>query len=146
MANIMKEVASSLGIELEEEFKVEGYTTRYKLSEDGLKRWVDSCKDWIPTSGLEEILTGVCEIIKSSELILNDAEKDYLSAVIKPFRDRIIYIKKLEDGMDEYIGINLKYYASETDSEGFALPSFKRGTRYSKMETDKKYTLDELGL
>ena len=146
MANVMKEVAKALGVELEEEFRIEGYTTRYKLSEYGLESWSGTCKDWCPTSELEEILTGVCKIIKPSELILNDDEKDYLSAVIRPFRDRVICIKKCEDEQDEYIGIQLKYYANEIVIDTLILPSFKRGTRYSKMETDKKYTLDELGL
>ena len=146
MANVMKEVANALGIELEEEFRIEGYTRRYKLSENGLEFWGDTCKDWCPSSGLEEILTGVCKIIKPSELILNDAEKEYLSAVIKPFRDRVIYIKKLEDGQDEYIGIVLQYYGSETDREGFVLPSFKRETMYKSMQAGKDYTLKQLEL
>ena len=146
MANVMKEVASALGIELEEEFRIEGYTTRYKLSEYGLERWGDICKDWYPTSGLEEILTGVCKIIKPSELILTDAEKDYLSAVIKPFRDRVICIKKCEDDQDEYIGVQLRYYANEIVTDTLILPSFKKGTMYNKMETEKEYTLEELKL
>lgn len=146
MANIMKEVANALGIELEEEFKIEGYTRRYKLSENGLEFWGDTCKDWCPSSGLEEILTGVCKIIKPSELILTDTEKDYLSAAIKPFRDRVICIKKCEDEQDEYIGIQLKYYANEMVTDTLILPSFKRGTMYNKMETEKEYTLEELKL
>ena len=146
MANVMKEVANALGIELEEEFRIKGYTTSYKLSEYGLECWGDTCKDWYPTHGLEDILTGVCEIIKPSELILNDAEKEYLSAVIKPFRDRVICIKKCEDEQDEYIGIQLKYYANEIVTDTLILPSFKRGTIYNGMETDKSYTLEELEL
>ena len=146
MANIMKEVANTLGIELEEEFKIEGYTIRYKLSEYGLERWDDTCKDWYLASGLEEILTGVCKIIKLSELILNDDERNYLSAIIKPFRDRVICIKKCEDEQDEYIGIQLKYYANEIVTDTLILPSFKKGTMYNKMETEKEYTLEELRL
>ena len=146
MANIMKEVANSLGIELGEEFRIEGCTMKYQLSETGLEFWSDTCKDWCPTHGLAEILTGICKIIKQSELILADAEKDYLSAVIKPFRDRVICIKKCEDEQDEYIGIQLKYYANEIVTDTLILPSFKKGTIYSKMETEKEYTLEELGL
>ena len=146
MANIMKEVANSLGVELGEEFRIEGCTMKYQLSETGLKFWSDTCKYWCPTYGLEEILTGVCKIIKPSELILDDAEKDYLSAVIKPFRDRVIYIRKLEDGTDGFIGMKLKYYANETDKETLLLPLFKRGTMYKNMKLDKEYTLEELGL
>ena len=144
--NKMKEVAKLLGVELEEEFRIEGYTRRYKLSENGLEFWCDTCKDWCPTHGLEEILTGICKIIKPSELILTDTEKDYLSAVIKPFRDRVICIKKCEDEQDEYIGIQLKYYANEIVTDTVILPSFKKGIIYSKMETEKEYTLEELGL
>ena len=144
--NIMKEVANSLGVELGEEFRIEGCTMKYQLSETGLEFWSDTCKDWCPTHGLEEILTGVCKIIKPSELILTDDEKHYLSNVIEPFKDRVICIKKCEDEQDEYIGIQLKYYANEIVTDTLILPSFKKGTMYSKMETEKEYTLEELGL
>ena len=146
MANVMKEVAKLLGVELEEEFRIEGYTRRYKLSENGLEFWCDTCKDWCPTHGLEEILTGICKIIKPSELILTDTEKDYLSAVIKPFRNRIISIRKYRFNQDEYIGIYVKYYAETDENEMITLPVFKEGTIYKGMELNKDYTLEELGL
>lgn len=70
--------------------------------------------------------------------ILDEKEKEYLSAVIKPFRDRVKYIKKVED-IGEYITIGLK-------DENLLFPYFDKGTMYKGMELDKKYTLKELGL
>ena len=84
------------------------------------------------------------------EPVLDEKEKEYLSAVIKPFRDRVIYIKKIymyfgyrkdyeyifgELGCNEYNVVDI-----------FALPYFPKGNMYKGMETDKKYTLEELGL
>lgn len=83
------------------------------------------------------------------EPILDEEEKKYLSAVIKPFRDRVIYIKKI----DMYLGCNkdAEYIFGELGNEdnvvdAFSLPYFPKGTMYKGMETDKKYTLEELGL
>lgn len=70
--------------------------------------------------------------------ILDEKEKEYLSAVIKPFRDRIEFIAKRRM-FDDYICIGL-------NDEAISLPYFKKGTMYKGMKLDKKYTLKELGL
>ena len=83
------------------------------------------------------------------EPILDEEEKKYLSAVIKPFRDQVIYIKKI----DMYLGCNkyCEYIFGELGNKDdvvdtFALPYFPKGNMYKGMETNKKYTLEELGL
>ena len=83
------------------------------------------------------------------EPVLDEEEKEYLSAVIKPFRDRVIYIKKI----DVYLGCNKydEYILGELGNKDdvvdtFALPYFTKGSMYKGMETNKKYTLEELGL
>lgn len=72
--------------------------------------------------------------------ILNEAERKYLSAVIRPFRDRVRSITKLLRLNDkgEYIVIDA----------GFQMffPDFKPSTMYKGMELGKEYTLEELGL
>lgn len=74
--------------------------------------------------------------------ILDDVEKRYLSAVIRPFRKRVDSIMKISDPLSydkEYIFIKL-------DEDSFSLPYFKIGTMYQGMELEKVYTLEELGL
>ena len=71
--------------------------------------------------------------------ILDDAEKRYLSAVIRPFRDRVKYIKKIDGACEEYIYIQL-------NKDWTILPRFKEGTMYKGMEPGHKYSLEELGL
>ena len=81
--------------------------------------------------------------MEHDEKILNDSEKKYLSAVIKPFRDKVLYIVKSSLGntnMEEYISIHFE------KSEFICFPKFKKGTMYKGMETNKNYTLEELGL
>ena len=73
------------------------------------------------------------------EPILDDAEKNYLSAVIKPFRNRVQYIKKIDCACEEYIQIQL-------NSDWTILPHFRTGTMYKGMKSDHGYTLEELGL
>ncbi len=71
--------------------------------------------------------------------ILTDKEKAYLSAVIKPFRVKVGYVKKIDCGKREFLKIYL-----EDDSIPF--PFFTKGTMYTGMECEKDYTLEELGL
>lgn len=74
--------------------------------------------------------------------VLDDVENEYLSAVIKPFRNRVKYIVKTY-GVSEarqFIRIIM------CDGEYSNLPFFKGGTMYKGMKVDKQYTLQELGL
>ncbi|EFW24195.1 hypothetical protein [Solobacterium moorei] len=75
--------------------------------------------------------------------ILTDKEKDYLSAVIKPFREDVECIEKVESyyGENEFIHITMK-----KDDDYCELPDFENGTMYKGMEANKVYTLKELGL
>lgn len=72
--------------------------------------------------------------------VLNAKEKEYLSAVIRPFKGRVDYIKKFDITGKEFICIYLK------NDENIDFPYFKKGTMYKGMKRDKKYTLKELGL
>lgn len=85
------------------------------------------------------------EWLLSEAQILDDAEKAYLSAVIKPFRKFVISIKKLEstDGWEI-----ISFYSQNSQSCGCVtiLPPFQSGTRFKGMELGKEYTLEELGL
>lgn len=92
-------------------------------------------------AGIKKFLEWLEEEYKSP--ILDDVEKAYLSAVIKPFRKRIEYIEKTDnyyvDGK-QFLSIGLV-----TDDHCY-LPFFKKGTMYKGMEANKAYTLEELGL
>ena len=82
------------------------------------------------------------EIDIATPEILDDVEKRYLSAVIRPFRKRVDSVMKISDPLSydkEYIFIKL-------DEDSFSLPYFKTGTMYQGMELEKVYTLEELGL
>ena len=75
--------------------------------------------------------------------ILEDVEKAYLSAVIKPFRKNIKYIVKFKRYSDkkEYI-----YMTMKKDDDYCTLPVFEKGKMCKGMELSKPYTLEELGL
>ena len=56
-------------------------------------------------------------------------------------------MKTDEDDRSEFIEIRSKHYdVNKIVGELIMLPSFKKGTMYKNMKTDKKYTLKELGL
>ena len=144
--NKMKGVAALLGIKLKEEFKVKGLTYKYKLIESGLKDLSDISSEWEDSSILEDLLAGKWEITKLPKQILDNEEKAYLSSVIKPFRNRILYIRKISSIKSEFIEIALTRYDDKNYNSSFTLPVFKRGTMYKGMEPENKYTLKELKL
>ena len=73
--------------------------------------------------------------------ILTDKEKAYLSAVIKPFRERTIFVGKVCCVNDEK-----EFIYVEFGNECFTFPLFAKGTMYKEMEVNREYTLKELGL
>ena len=75
--------------------------------------------------------------------ILDDVERRYLSAVIRPFRDEIHEIAKHNVTNGKYQWID---FIGKDEYAGFYLPNFKAGTMYKGMEVGRKYTLEELGL
>lgn len=126
----------------------------FTIKEDdgrGFPRWVFSPKDieYVVKQkhfkSLPSNYTGTIKVengfIQEKE-ILDDTEKRYLKAVIRPFKNKVSHISKEDcyDG-DCYISIELN-----TDEENIKLPYFKKETMYNGMEEDKKYTLKELGL
>lgn len=78
--------------------------------------------------------------------ILDKVEKKYLRNIIKPFRDRVIYIKKVKSYYNDayFISINIssKYIP---EGEIICFPFFNN-KMYEGMEDRKEYTLEELGL
>ena len=78
------------------------------------------------------------------EPVLDDVEKEYLSAVIKPFRNKVKNIVKISGigkSKEQYIRIVL----GELDFMNF--PNFNKNTgMYKGMEADRLYSLEELGL
>lgn len=76
--------------------------------------------------------------------MLNDEEKAYLSAVIKPFRKKVKHIVKINlcsSPEEQFIRIVI----GNLDFINF--PNFNKNTgMYKGMEADKLYSLEELGL
>lgn len=131
----MKTLSEFLEIEEGVEFKI-GFST-YKIENN--KLWLENNGEWI------ESIIELNDIIKHSitietNQILTVSEKEYLKAVIKPFKNRVIAIRKGTCFGDEYISIELNCEGSVD------LPFFKKDEHYKGMEIDMCYTLEKLGL
>ncbi len=81
-------------------------------------------------------------IWKREEQILDEVEKKYLSDLIRPFRDKVRYIRLINyvNTIKQFISIEIKGDSS------IYFPLFKKGTMYKGMEVDKNYSLEDLGL
>lgn len=92
----------------------------------------DECKKRLREWLLEE----------QKEPILDDAERKYLAAVIRPFREEVDTISKFRtfDDSSQYIYISMK------DNRKCTLPVFPKGTMYKGMIEGTHYSLKELGL
>ena len=143
MENKMEELAKLLGVELEEEFRIEGCSYTYKLSKEGLSFWAFNSQEWILSSIIGKLLTGERKIIKIPKPILNKKEKEYLSAVIKPFRDKVSLISKRSNDNGQFISIEID---EKPHNNNMFFPYFEEGSMYKGMEINKHYTLEELDL
>ena len=82
-------------------------------------------------------------VFERKEEILDKTEKKYLAGVIRPFRDKVKSIVKYNNPSRSgkgYLKIQI------IDDVGINFPDFKKDFMYKGMETDRKYTLEELGL
>ena len=79
--------------------------------------------------------------------ILDEQEKKYLRAVIKPFRDRVISISKYFYVFDNAYAIDIYVMSSVGifEKEIIRLPLF-RNEMYKGMAKNKVYTLEDLDL
>lgn len=90
------------------------------------------------------VFNSIVEIEKIKDILDKD-EIEYLTNVIKPFKNRVSNIRKINDGIDECIVIEVRNHR-KCYSEIIILPYFEKGTMYKRIETHKKYTLKELNL
>ena len=74
--------------------------------------------------------------------ILDETEKRYLKNFIRPFKDSVETIRRLYSPTKKKDYIQIRY----KDDRPTNLPYFERDTMYKKMEINKNYTLEELGL
>ena len=116
---------------------------------NGKRASEDCChipKSFDPVSGSDEFCKKcLCESLEwlnqeYKDPILDDVEREYLSAVIKPFRKKISYIRKSEDLRKKYIKIVL------CNGDSMYFPYLANDEMYKGMELGRNYTLEELGL
>ena len=82
--------------------------------------------------------------------VLTKKEKEYLSNIIAPFKDRVIYIKKAinNNPLTFYYTIRIKLGPGKNflNNEYIDLPAFNKDDLYAGMDPNQKYTLKELGI
>lgn len=90
-----------------------------------------------------ESIKWLCE--EYQEPKLDEVEKEYLRAIIRPFRKHVKYIAKRHLGKN-YCNLVIKIEKRNDCLWHIQLPPFEENTMYKKMELGKVYTLEELGL
>ena len=76
---------------------------------------------------------------------LTQEEKEFLSAVIKPFKNRVEYIHKYKVN-DDYERLYIKVSDDESNDECIMFPKFKMGTMYKGMERVRRYSIEDLNI
>ena len=134
--NKMKEVAELLGVEFGKPFRIKDVKYNpYKLTENGLYDYYGISHGLM----IYKLLRGELEIEQPT---LTEKEKKYLEGVLRPFKDKVTFIRKVCEysKSQDYIHIGIK---NDFDID---FPNFQQGTMYKGMELNKEYTLEELGL
>ena len=117
------------------------YKDYFSFKSDFLVKIENYYKD-LPDTYSGKLVIEKGQVIEKEEKkeILDEVEKEYLKAVIKPFRGKIVSISKEGSRCyGEYINIVLA-------DENITFPFFKDGTMYKGMKQGKRYNLQELGL
>ena len=147
MENKMSEVAKLLGVELNQEFTIKNRCTSYifMLTDQGLCSRLSTQTLWERSLLIEDFITGCYQIQKLSKPILDPAEKRYLSAVIRPFKDQVIAIAKRSANYGEFIDLMIDE-GDIGDCGNIYLPYFKPDSMYKGMKVNREYTVEQLGL
>ena len=150
--NLIPEVAKLFDIELGEEFRIldtAGFDYGvFRLGENYIEQKLRNDK-WLLSYEhmIGAIVCGRLKVVKLPKVILTDEEKEYLSNVIRPWREKVVSVTKywgLENGIKiEFIQVcyvqnGINYYMS--------LPNFEEGSMYKGMELKRDYSLEELDL
>ena len=147
--NYMEQVTELLGVELGEKFKINFHgdisSEEYYIDENSIHEVYDGRVNDYCYPLLIALLNGTDTIVKLSKNILTEKEKEYLSSIISPFRNRVEYISKY-DYRSKYEYIKIKYNEIYDAQFSINLPCFEKGTMYTGMKVDKTYSLRELGL
>ena len=98
------------------------------------------CEGFKCTGCRERFLKWLLE--EAKEPVLDDVEKEYLSAVIKPFRKKISCIRKIKDPRKEKNYIKIEF----CDGDLMHFPNLSNDAMYKGMKENKKYSLEELDL
>ena len=83
---------------------------------------------------------------KNLNSILDNIEKRYLENVLRPFKNRVMFIAKTEEFGYEHIYIRVALPIHKHGNTTCNFPYFDKGTMYKGMELYKPYSLEELGL
>ena len=120
------------------------YNEHFDEPSDVLDEIINNIDSGITTNASQSYTDDILEWMAQpyEEKILNEAEREYLSYVIRPFREKIkcIFKAKFPNYDEYYIIVGLE------NNDSLRFPYFKGNTMYKGMEVDKEYALEELGL
>ena len=87
----------------------------------------------------------IMDIVKGkAPAVLDEEEIKYLKNIVMPFHDRVLTIDKIVD--NDYCWISIRY-KWDYGTDIINLPPFNKKTKmYSGMESNRHYTVEELGL
>ena len=137
---------------------VEDYITRHEDEDDVQFRNIESAELDTTLSSFNDDLTNknidkytIIKVYKDytlkkvlwerKEPLLTPEERDWLAAVIKPFRDKVVDISLQSGEFDE------AFISIDVEGDSVTLPYIEHlPFKFKGLEVDKFYALDELGL
>lgn len=116
----------------------------------GNRMWCDCVSELFDCGLFESVRWEDDEPTRISDIynppVLDDVEKKYLKAVLKPFHDKVVYAVKYGHILNDDGTYRKEYLFVRLCDTALEFPDFDSRKMYSGMERNKEYTLDELGI
>ena len=140
-----QEILNFFGVEIGKKYIITKNYYAFKAGERfEVEKDIDGCLK-INNEGYTTSMYMLCflEYEEVKPELLDKKERAYLSAVIKPFRDKVEAVSKRRGfgGKQEFIRIYL-----HNNDDYCSLPFFELNQMYKGMKVNKQYSLKELGL
>ena len=160
--NNYNKVIAALGLKMNQEFKIVGYSNIYKFTDEGLMflapngMWLNEFDDVAM-----DILMGKLEIL-AKKILLTEQEEQWLkNLLLIPFMQSFMTIKKLpindyvfesalkanyKGNINQICALGLMFDAKDKPKIGIPIAYFDADEYFTGLELNKDYSLEELGL
>lgn len=160
--NNYNKVIAALGLKMNQEFKIAGYSNIYKFTDEGLM-FLSPSNVWLNEFDdvAMDIMMGKLDII-AKHILLTEQEEQWLKNLLSiPFMQSFMTVKKLpindyvfesalkanyQGDIKQLCALGLMFDVKDKPKIGIPVAYFDADEYFTGLELNKDYSLEELGL